>query len=144
MLSALRKSCNTLDRLPSFLYLRGVIFHNNNGRPQPVAGGSFSDVYRARWQNIEVAVKVLRTHQISDDKKRKKLRKVSFHKHRCLRVPILIQLNARVSSVRHSFGLPATITMCSNSLGSIPITRTFHTECVWFCRGWNMVMCLLR
>ncbi|KAK7690905.1 hypothetical protein QCA50_006007 [Cerrena zonata] len=73
-LSNLRRLCSLIDRLPSALYLQDVHFAERTW-PQAVGGGSFSDVYMARKGDLKVAVKVLRTHQNSDERQRRKLRK---------------------------------------------------------------------
>ncbi|KAK7690897.1 hypothetical protein QCA50_005999 [Cerrena zonata] len=74
--STLRGRCNLLDRLPSALYLGDVNVPREPGwLPQVVGGGSFSDVYKARKGDLEVAVKVLRIYQSSDEIQRRKLRK---------------------------------------------------------------------
>lgn len=75
-LSDLRRLCVTSDTLPSVLYLHNIQLPHARWH-QPVAGGSFSDVYKAKKGTLDVAIKVIRTHQINDEEKTKKLKKVS-------------------------------------------------------------------
>ena len=79
-----------------------------------------------------VAVKVLRTHQSDDDKKRRKLRKVGADES-CLQW--LFTINIRTSSMKPCFGPLASTTTYFRSL--VWILTTSSTGCVWSCHGWS-------
>jgi hypothetical protein len=62
----LMKVSEVSDKLPSSLFIEGVV----RVAERPSCGGRYSDVYRANYEDGEVALKVLRSYVQGENKEK--------------------------------------------------------------------------